>query len=276
MRRCITRLAACALGLLSLSAAASAGDDRAIYDITHFDVLPVTSPFDSEQIAYAALFGYRDASQGDFGNQSFRIVNWLVATNHSFIVDVWKNQQAFEAHLAQPHSVAFRFAVQDLPAPDLLCCIGSPIDDRQYTLVSQFATPWTSPQLPTTVPNTPGTGAIFVITYVDFLVDGDPNRGQDQLISYGAVTANANRQHLLNFTVLQQLDRPNRYVLLQVWDTEANYNSWGFNPVTGNTGSPVTTNFVSRITPLLGSPLDYRLNSLCGETYVDGTGCTPP
>jgi quinol monooxygenase YgiN len=276
VRTCITRLAACAFGLLSLSAAASAGDDRAIYDITHFDVLPVTSPFDSEQIAYPALFEYRDASQGDFGNQSFRIVNWLVATNHSFIVDVWKNQRAFEAHLAQPHSVAFRFAVQDLPVPDLLCCIGSPIDDRQYTLVSQFATPWTSSQLPTTVPNTPGTGAIFVIIYVDFLVDGDPNKGQDQLISYGAVTANANRQHLLNFTVLQQLDRPNRYVLLQVWDTEANYNSWGFNPVTGDTGSPVTTKFVSRITPLLGSPLDYRLNSLCGETYVDGTGCTPP
>lgn len=273
MRRCITRLAACAFGLLSLSATASADDNRAIYDITHFDVLPVTSPFDSERIAYKALFGYRDASQGDFGSESFRIVNWLVATNHSFIVDVWKDQQAFEAHLAQPHSVAFRFAVQDLPSPDLLCCIGSPIDDRQYTLVGQFATPWTSAQLPSGV----GTSsALFVITYVDFLADGDPNKGQEELISYGAVTANANKKHLLNFTVLQQLDRPNRYVLLEVWDTEANYNTWGFNPVTGDTGSPVTAKFVTRIAPLLGSPLDYRLNSLCGETYVDGTGCTSP
>ena len=275
MGTCITRLAACAFGLLSLAATAFADDDRAIYDITHFDVLPVMSPFNSEQIAYAALFGYRDASAGDFGNQSFRIVNWLEATNHSFIVDVWKDQQAFEAHLAQPHSVAFRFAVQDLAPPNQLCCIGSPIDDRQYTLVGQFAKPWTSSALPTTVGTS---GALFVIIYVDFLVDGDPNQGQDQLISYGAVTANANKQHLLNFTVLQQLGRPNRYVLLEVWDTAANYDSWGYNPATGSPGSKTTVKFVSQITPLLGSPLDYRLNSLCGETYdfADGTGCVPP
>jgi quinol monooxygenase YgiN len=273
VRTFIIRVATCVVGLVSLCAPALADDNRAIYDITHFDVLPVTSPFDSEQIAYiGALFPYRDASQGDFGNQSFRIVNWLVATNHAFIVDVWKDQRAFEAHLAQPHSVAFRFAVQDLPK-DPLCCIGSPIDDRQYTLVGQFATPWTSSQLPTTVGTS---GALFVIIYVDFLVDGDPNKGQDELISYGAVTANANKQHLLNFTVLQQLDRPNRYVLLQVWDTAANYEAWGFNPVTAAPGNPVSANFVTRITPLLGSPLDYRLNSLCGETYVDGTGCVPP
>jgi quinol monooxygenase YgiN len=259
--------------LLSLTATAFADDDRAIYDITHFDVLPVTSPFDSEQIAYlGALFPYRDASQQDFGDQSFRIVNWLVATNHSFIIDVWKDQQAFDAHLAQPHSVAFRFAVQDL-GKHPLCCIGSPIDDRQYTLVGQFAKPWTSSALPTTVGTT---GALFVIIYVDFLVDGDPNKGQDQLISYGAVTANANKHHLLNFTVLQQLDRPNRYVLLEVWDTQANYEAWGFNPETGVTVNPVTASFVTSITPLLGSPLDYRLNSLCGETYIDGTGCVPP
>jgi hypothetical protein len=28
--------------------------------------------------------------------------------------------------------------------------------------------------------------------------------------------------------------------------------------------------------PLLGSPFDHRLNRLCGETYVDNTGCTSP
>jgi hypothetical protein len=27
---------------------------------------------------------------------------------------------------------------------------------------------------------------------------------------------------------------------------------------------------------LLGSPFDHRLNILCGKTFVDGTGCTPP
>jgi len=261
----IARLAVCALALLSLTARALAADGDTVYDITHFDVLPVTSPFDSEQIAYPALFNYRDASTTDQGSESFRIVNWLAATNHSFIIDVWKNRQAFEAHLAQPHSVAFRFAVQLLSGPDSGCCIGSPIDDRQYSQVKSFATPFVSPQIPQTVGPA---GALFVITYVDFLVDGDPGNGQNQLVQYGAVTADANGPHLLSFTVLQQLDRHNRYVLLEVWDSAASYNAWN--------SSPMTAEFVNGVTPLLGSQLDTRLNSLCGETYVDGTGCTPP
>jgi len=265
VRTFITRLTVCALALLSLTARALAADDGAIYDITHFDVLPVTSPFDSEQIAYPALFAYRDASTADSGSESFRIVNWLAATNHSFIIDVWKNRQTFEAHLAQPHSVAFRFAVQGLPPPDSGCCIGSPIDDRQYTLVKSIGAPFVSSQIPDTVGTS---GALFVITYVDFLVDGDPGNGQNQLVQYGAVTADANGPHLINYTVLQQVNRSNRYVLLEVWDSATNYNAWN--------SSSVTTEFVNGLTPLLGSPLDARLNSLCGESYVDGTGCTPP
>src|SRR6202030_3363702 len=166
-----------------------------VYDITHFDVLPVTSPFDSEQIAYAALFKYRDASKSDPGFKSFRVVNWLLAPNHSQIIDVWRSLDAFEAHLAQPHSVDFRFAVQvqhPPPPPGFNCCIGSPIDDRQYSVVKSFNTPWTNKSLPSTVGSS---GALFVVTYVDFLeevLDTDPDRGQEELAQYGAATSNAN------------------------------------------------------------------------------------
>jgi quinol monooxygenase YgiN len=114
----------------------------------------------------------------------------------------------------------------------------------------------------------PRAGALFVVIYVDFLVDGNPGKGQYQLLQYGAASINANSQHLLKYTVLQQLDRFNRHVILEVWDTQAHYDAWD--------GGTVTANFVTQITPLLGSPLDYRLNSLCGKTYVDGAGCTPP
>jgi quinol monooxygenase YgiN len=269
----LPRLGALGFTSLMLTATAFARDAGPVrgpvFDITHFDVLPVTTPYDSEQIAYAALFAYRDASGSDPGYQSFRIVNWLEATNHSFIIDVWKNLAAFEQHLAQPHSVAFRFAVQDLPSPDQTCCIGSPIDDRQYSLVASFGTPWTSNQLPTTVG---ANGALFVIIYVDFLQEvleqENPDHGPNQLLQYGDTTSDANNGHLLNYSVLQQLGRPNRFVILEVWDTQANYTTW--------LGDAATTSFITNITPALGSPLDYRLNNLCGATYVDGTGCTPP
>ena len=173
--------------------------------------------------------------------------------------------------MAQPHSIDFRFAVQvqpPPPPPGFNCCIGSPIDDRQYSLVRSFGTPWASDSLPATVGPS---GALFVVTYVDFLqevLEEDPDAGQDQLVRYGAASSKANTGQLLSYTVLQQLDRPNRYVFLEVWDTQADYTAWQ--------SSAVTANFVAKTMPLLGSPFDHRLNILCGETYVDGTGCVPP
>jgi hypothetical protein len=60
-----------------------------IFDITHFDVIP----FDNfQQTAYTALFAYRDASRHDQGLESFRVVNWVLAPNHSQIIDVWDSQ----------------------------------------------------------------------------------------------------------------------------------------------------------------------------------------
>jgi hypothetical protein len=160
---------------LALVATAYADDGRGsppalggpIFDIAHFDVIPATANgLDFQQTAYSALFKYRDASLSDRGLRSFRVVNWVVAPNHSQIIDVWSSREAFEAHLAQPHSVDFRFAVQiqpPPPPPGFNCCIGSPIDDRQYSLVRSFGTPWVSNSLPLTVGSS---GALFVVTYV--------------------------------------------------------------------------------------------------------------
>ena len=78
----------------------------------------------------------------------------------------------------------------------------------------------------------------------------------------------AGRPASWSYTVLQQLDRPNRFATLEVWDTGTDYNAWQ--------NDPKTTKFLAKVTPLLGSPLDHRLNILCGETYIDGAGCVPP
>jgi quinol monooxygenase YgiN len=266
-----------AVVLLALSASAYADDDDwwfqgpqvsgPIYDITHFDVIPLTlpgtPPVDFLQNGYSALFTYRDASQHDAGLTSFKVVNLLFPEeNHSEIVDVWNSYEAFAQHLAQPHSVDFRFTVMGAYGN---CCIGSPIDDRQYHLVQAFNEPWTSQSIPATVGSG---GALYVITYADFLQEGNVEQGEGELLQYGNTSANANRGHLLSFSVLQQLGRPNRLATLEVWDTQTNYNNWQTNAA--------TTKFVTKVTPLLGSPFDHRPTILCGETYVDNTGCTPP
>jgi quinol monooxygenase YgiN len=266
--------------LALVASAAYADDDQGspptlggpIFDIAHFDVIPATiNNVDFQQTAYAALFKYRDASLSDRGLRSFRVVNWVLAPNHSQIIDVWSSREAFEEHLAQAHSVNFRFDVQiqpPPPPPDFNCCIGSPIDDRQYNVVTSFGKPWVSNNLPMTVGST---GALFVVTYVDFLqevLEQDPDAGQNRLVQYGAASSKANPGNLLSYTVLRQIDRPNRYVFLEVWDAELHYVTWQ--------NSTVTKSFIAGTMPLLGSPLDHRLNILCGETFDDAHGCIPP
>jgi len=144
----LRRALALVLASVSLTGMACAGGGGGpsirgpIFDITHFDVIPfnLNMPDSFEQTAYTALFAYRDASLSDPGSKSFRVVNWLLASNHSQIIDVWSSLDAFEAHLAQAHSTDFRFAVQVQPLPPppgFNCCIGSPIDDRQIAWSSR-------------------------------------------------------------------------------------------------------------------------------------------
>jgi quinol monooxygenase YgiN len=267
-------LLSCVIAMVAHVATARADDwggnrpgGGVVYNVTHFDVIPLTiGSVDFLQEGYSFLFAYRNASQGDPGLQSFRVLNLIAPeTNHSEIVQVWNNYDDYKNHLAQSHTVGFRFNVQGNPAlAGGECCIGSPIDDRQYSLVQSFNTPW--PQTPVTTVGT--AGSLFVITYVEFLQDGNVPAGEAALLEYGAVTSRVNGGHVQSYSVLQQLDRPNRFAVLEIWDQQANYNSWQ--------SDQATQKFVTETKPLLGSPFDHRLTILCGGTYVDNVGCTPP
>jgi quinol monooxygenase YgiN len=103
---------------------------------------------------------------------------------------------------------------------------------------------------------------------VELLQEGNVARGQAELVAYGAETARANGSHVLSYSIVRQLDRPNRYAVLEIWDNQASYTAWQ--------GLAATTSFVARITPLLGSPFDHRLTVLCGETFLDNAGCIAP
>lgn len=268
--RFIAALAALfAIGVTSVQA-----DDRddgrnrgPIYSIAHFDVIPIPPPpVDFLQSAYALIFKYRDQSKTDRGLQSFKVLNLLPPViNHSEVVQVWSSYDAFKDHLAQGHTVGFRFDVQGSPALGGVCCIGSPIDDRQYTLVKSFKAPWTSSSIPGTVG---ASGALFAVTYVELLQEGNVQKGEDQLVAYGAATAAQNGTRVVSYSVLQQLDRPNRYAVLEVWSNQTDYNTWQ--------GMPTTTNFLTKIRPLLGSPIDHRLTMLCGKTFSNTDGCIAP
>jgi quinol monooxygenase YgiN len=238
-----------------------------IYNIAHFDVLPMAmGRVDFLQSGYALLFKYRDLSRTDRGLQSFRILNLLPpTTNHSEIVQAWDSYEAYLSHLTQSHTIAFRFDVQNNPRLGGVCCVGSPIDDRQYRLVRSIGTPWTS----TAIPSATGpAGPLFVISYVEFQPQANVKAGQAQLLLYGTTSKQGNGTTLLNYSVLRQLDRPNRYVILEIWDNQQHYDSWQ--------KADASMVLLSSLKPLLESPLDHRLTSLCGETFVANIGCAAP
>jgi len=129
------------------------------------------------------LFKCRDQSKADAGLQSLRILNLTPpTTNHSQVAQVFSSYQAYEDPLAQPHTVGFRFDVQNNPALGG-CCVVSPIDDRQYQLVRRSAAPWPSASIPSTVGPS---GPLYVVTYVELLQEGNVARGQDELLDSGA------------------------------------------------------------------------------------------
>jgi quinol monooxygenase YgiN len=273
MNRALQLVAALTVMTIGMAAPVAYADERddarssgPIYNVAHFDVIPATiGGVDFLQNGYSLLFKYRDQSKADAGLRSFRILNLIPPTmNHSQIVQVFSDYKAYKDHLAQSHTVGFRFDVQNNPALNF-CCVGSPIDDRQYRLVRSFNAPWSSAGIPSTVGPS---GPLYVVTYVELLQEGNAARGEDELLDYGAATSNTNGSRVLSYSVLQQLDRRNRYAVLEIWDSQTSYNTWQ--------GLATTTNFVAKIKPLLGSPFDHRLAVLCGVTYVNSNGCTPP
>jgi quinol monooxygenase YgiN len=238
-----------------------------IYSIAHFDVLPMAiGRVDFLQSGYALLFKYRDQSRMDRGLQSFRILNLLPpTTNHSEIVQTWNNYDDYLNHLAQPHTIAFRFDVQNNPNLGGVCCVGSPIDDRQYRLVQSIGTSWPSAAIAASVGPA---GPLFVISYVEFQPRANVESGQAQLLLYGTAARQGNATSLLNYTLLRQLDRPNRYAILEVWDSRKRYEAWQT--------AEATRMLLSSLMPLLESPLDHRLTTVCGATVVASIGCTAP
>jgi len=236
-----------------------------IYNIEHFDVLPMAmGRVDFLQSGYALLFKYRDQSRAERGLQSFTILSLVPpTTNHSEVVQAWNSYDDYLNHLVQPHTVAFRFDLQNNPGLGGVCCIGSPIDDRQYRLVQSIGTPWAAAAVPTATSRT-----LFVISYVEFLPQANVEAGQAQLVLYGTTSRQANATNLASYTVLRQLDRPNRFAVLEVWDSQKSYNAWQ--------SADAARGFAATLRPLLEAPMDHRLTSLCGTSFVANLGCAAP
>jgi quinol monooxygenase YgiN len=70
---------------------------------------------------------YAADSRKDKGAVRVELYMQISRTNHFTLVEVWENQQAFEAHEAAAHTRQFREQIQPM--------LGSPFDERLHQIV---------------------------------------------------------------------------------------------------------------------------------------------
>lgn len=101
--------------------AQDAGMKDRIYVVTHLDTLT------SIGSAANVLQQYVADSRKDKGAVRIELYVQIGRTNHYSLVEVWENQQAFDAHEAAAHTKKFREDIHPL--------LGSPFDERLHHIV---------------------------------------------------------------------------------------------------------------------------------------------
>src|SRR5262245_64159372 len=94
--------------------------DSAVYVVSYIDVAPA-----ARSVATTLLRQLANASRKDEGNMRFDILQRTAPSNQFAIVAVWKDQRAYDAHLAAAHTKEFREKIR--------LQLISVIDDRVHT-----------------------------------------------------------------------------------------------------------------------------------------------
>jgi quinol monooxygenase YgiN len=183
------------LALLPFAAvtAAQAQDagDSAVYAVTYIDVTPATRAADAALLRQLAA-----ASRKEPGVVRYEVFQRGTPANQFAIIEIWKDQQSYDAHAAAAHVKTFRQQIE----PHLV----APIDERPYVGLATGAKD--SAALPR--------GATVAISHVDVI----PPKKDDGVAALKALAEPTRKDNgNLRFDVYQQKARPNHFTVIEVW-----------------------------------------------------------
>jgi quinol monooxygenase YgiN len=93
---------------------------RAIVVVSHVDVTPNPQvPIMLKRLA--------EASRTEQGNLRFDVLQHTMRANHFTVIEAWRDQKAFDAHVGASHTKQYRDELQPMT--------GSPLDERVYQVV---------------------------------------------------------------------------------------------------------------------------------------------
>jgi quinol monooxygenase YgiN len=226
MYRSLYLLFSIALPVLGFAQAARADEasEAAVYIVSYIEVMP---PATGEAIAL--LRQYREASRKEVGNVRLEVLQQSGRPDHFALVEVWQDQQAFEAHGMAAHTRQWRERLQPLR--------NSPYDERLHKGLAIGP-----------VPAARTAGATYVVTHADAIPPG-----KDEAIALLKQLAEASRAEGGNvrFEVLQQSSRPNHCTIVEIWQDQQALEAHAI--------AAHTRQFREKFQPLSGSLYDERL-----------------
>lgn len=193
-----------------------------LHVVTYVEVKP-----SSIGAAMPLLRQYRDAGRKEAGNERSEIAQEIGRKNRFVIIEIWKDQAAFEAHGKAADTAAFREKFKAIAA--------APYDERIH---GAFAVG----------PNAAvAKGAVFVVSHVDV-----PPPRKDEVIAALNPLAEASRKADGNarFEVVQQTSRPNHFTVVEAWKGQKAYDA-------RIAAAPQMT-FREKLGPMLGALYDER------------------
>jgi quinol monooxygenase YgiN len=195
----------------------------ALHVVTYVEVGP-----ESAGAAVALLRQYRDAALKEGGNERSEIVQEISRKNRFVIMEIWKDQAAFDAHGKAAAVTTLRDKLKSIQA--------APYDERIH---NAFAVG----------PNAaPAKGAVYVVSHVDV-----PPPRKDDVIAALNPLAEASRKNDTNarFEVVQQANRPNHFTVIEAWKGQKAYDA--------RVGAAPQKQFREKLGPMLGALYDERI-----------------
>lgn len=161
-----------------------------IYSVTYVEVMPT-----AKAEAAAFLRRYREAAIKEGGNLRCEVVQRIDQPHQFAILEIWKDQQAFETHVKSANTTDTREKIAAVR--------NAPTDERVHVALSIG---------PIDAPS--ARGGIYVATHVDVI----PPRKDDGVAALKRLGEDSRRgPDNLRFEVVQQVNRPNHFTVIEIW-----------------------------------------------------------
>jgi quinol monooxygenase YgiN len=224
MRLTIQLLLAMALMPAAFVHAARAEGAAPIHTATYVEVTTAAA-----KDGAALLKQYRDAARKEDGNMRSEVAQELGRPNRFVVLEIWKDQAAFDAHGKSAATMQFRDKLKGVQH--------GPYDERVHNTLA------VGPNEPVTTKR-----AIYVVSHVDV-----PPPRKDECIAALNPLAEGSRKGDGNvrFEVVQQTNRPNHFTVVEAWKDRKAYDARG-------AAAPQKT-FRDKLGPMLGALYDERI-----------------